>query len=142
MWEAGRIKIYIVALQLTNPTIEDVLSNWIEALSRAHETLSATRKPLIPFKQHIAEVAKTQREMIEATRQIEMLVAELDHRVKNTLAVIMSVVTRSVENRREQKVVEGRASGPPFYYDPSTMSGMTSASRSVWKGKSSDGEMV
>jgi two-component sensor histidine kinase len=114
--EPVRALVLILSLVSVLATLTTLIGAWAYGsfLGRELKALSANakrigeQKPLIPFKQHIAEVAETQREMIEATRQIEMLVAELDHRVKNTLAVIMSVVTRSVENRREQKVVEGR----------------------------------
>lgn len=84
-----------------------LLGREIKALS-ANAARMADHKPLVPFKQHIAEIAETQREMLGASQRIETLVAELDHRVKNTLAVVLSVVVRSIGSVRERRVVEGR----------------------------------
>jgi two-component sensor histidine kinase len=66
------------------------------------------QRPLVSFKAYVAEVAATNRAMFAANTRMELLVAELDHRVKNTLAIIQSVAARSVANLRERSVIEGR----------------------------------
>jgi hypothetical protein len=63
---------------------------------------------LSPSRSSIREVARIERAMLAANKRIKMLVAELDHRVKNTLAIIVSVVSRSVSEERERFVIGGR----------------------------------
>lgn len=111
-----RALLMVLGFVLALATFSTAIGAWAygRLLGREIKTLAgnATRmgdhKPLVPFKQHIAEVAETQREMLGASQRIETLLAELDHRVKNTLAVVLSVVSRSVGSLRERRVIEGR----------------------------------
>ncbi|MDB5545494.1 MAG: signal transduction histidine kinase, partial [Hyphomicrobiales bacterium] len=77
-------------------------------LLSANAALMGDQHALVSFKPYVAEVAATNRAMFAANTRIELLVAELDHRVKNTLAIIQSVAARSVANPRERTVIEGR----------------------------------
>lgn len=111
-----RALLLVLSSVLSLATSSTAFGAWAygRLLGREIKTLSANaarmgdHKPLVPFRQHIAEVAETQREMVGASRRIETLVAELDHRVKNTLAVVLSVVARSVGSLQERRAIEGR----------------------------------
>jgi two-component sensor histidine kinase len=78
------------------------------SLLSANASRMGEQHPLVTFKPYVAEVTATNRAMVAAHARIEALVAELDHRVKNTLAVVLSVTARTVSNRRERNVIEGR----------------------------------
>lgn len=83
-------------------------------LGREVATLSANARAigantaLVPLDHHILEVSDVQAAMIEASAKIKLLVAELDHRVKNTLAIVAAISNRTVENRHDRDGIVGR----------------------------------
>jgi two-component sensor histidine kinase len=66
--------------------------------------------PMQPYGQHIEEVAEVQQALFDAQSKVEQLIAELNHRVKNTLTVIRVLARRSVGNRRDRDAVAARIS--------------------------------
>jgi two-component sensor histidine kinase len=65
---------------------------------------------LQPYSHHIVEVADAQQALFDAQRRVEDLIAELNHRVKNTLTVIKVLANRSVGSRRDRDAVSARIS--------------------------------
>ena len=85
------------------------LGREVATLSRNARAMG-TNAPLLPYTQHIEEVAAAQQALFDAQSQVSLLIAELNHRVKNTLTVIKVIAGRSVGNRRDRDEVAGRIS--------------------------------
>ena len=85
------------------------LGREVSTLSRNARAMG-TNAPLLPYTQHIEEVAAAQQALFDAQKQLSLLIAELNHRVKNTLTVIKVIAGRSVGNRRDRDAVSGRIS--------------------------------
>ena len=64
--------------------------------------------PLEPYPTGISEVAAAQQALAKASRKADELLHELDHRVKNTLAVILSVVSRGVADAGQRDTLGRR----------------------------------
>lgn len=82
-----------------------------------------------PFKlntQHIQEVADAQRAIFEAREKIYELLNELNHRVKNTLAIVTSVASRSAADPDARRRIAGRIGALARAHDV--------LSDSVWRG--------
>ncbi|MFO1151616.1 MAG: sensor histidine kinase [Alsobacter sp.] len=83
-------------------------------LSRELSTLAdnaarlGAHRPLKPFNQTISEAGAAQYALQAAAVKTDELLRELDHRVKNTLSIIVSLVTRGVSDRPERTVLAGR----------------------------------
>jgi two-component sensor histidine kinase len=82
--------------------------------------------PLQPYGQHIEEVAEVQQALFDAQAQVEQLIAELNHRVKNTLTVIKVLASRSVGNRRDRDAVVARISALTIAHEALT--------ETLWRG--------
>jgi two-component sensor histidine kinase len=82
--------------------------------------------PLQPYGQHIEEVAEVQQALFDAQAKVEQLIAELNHRVKNTLTVIKVLASRSVGNRRDRDAVVARISALTIAHEALT--------ETLWRG--------
>lgn len=66
------------------------------------------RRPARPSSRLISETGVVQGALEQAGAKAELLIVELDHRVKNTLAIIVSLVSRGVSDARERSTLVGR----------------------------------
>lgn len=64
--------------------------------------------PLKPFDWVVRELGLAQQALAQASEKTESLLRELDHRVKNTLAVIQSLATRTVSDPGDRETLAGR----------------------------------
>ena len=86
-----------------------VLGREVSTLSRNARAMGQDA-PLQPYSQHIIEVAEAQQALFDAQSKVDALIAELNHRVKNTLTVIKVLASRSVGSRRDRDAVSSRIS--------------------------------
>ena len=66
------------------------------------------RLPPLPSSRLINEAGVVQGALEQAGAKAELLILELDHRVKNTLAIIVSLVARGVTDPRQRSTLVGR----------------------------------
>jgi two-component sensor histidine kinase len=68
------------------------------------------RLPPKPTRHMISEAEVAQRALEHAGAKAELVLRELDHRVKNTLGIIVSLVSRGVSDQRQRSTLIGRIS--------------------------------
>lgn len=108
VYTIGIISIFVVMLSLLLAGLyARRLGKELSTLARNADRMGS-QLPLLPYNKTIREVSAAQHALVRADEKVRLLLAELNHRVNNTLSVIVSLVSRGVSDEAEQKTLFGR----------------------------------